>query len=241
VEADLETYDVNFPRVNVQVLKQLGAYWLLGAGYIMDYFDITRVEPLGILAQESPLGIDGGAVSGPLLKVLYDSRDHLFDPRRGGFADLSIVFGDATFGSDYTYRKYQVDLRKYWSLAQDYVLATRWITTYASEGAPFYQYPYVGSTNQGRGLADRRYIAQHVSSLQADLRMMLWDRLGLVAFASTSIVSDRLIDPSDTAYVPAGGLGLRYVMDKQELTRIRVDAGYSREGLQVYFTLNEAF
>lgn len=241
LEADLETYDVNFPRINVQVLKQLSTRWLAGLGYAFDYFYITRIDVGGVLASESPTGIAGGAVSGPLIKLLYDSRDHLFDPHHGMFADISVVVGDATFGSNYDFRRYQIDLRKYWPLYKDHVLATRLITTYASDGAPFFQYPYVGSTNQGRGLADRRYIAQHVSTLQADLRMMLWDRLGLVVFASTSMVSDQLFGDEEVKYVPAGGLGIRYIMDKVELTRIRMDVGYSQEGLQVYFTLNEAF
>jgi hypothetical protein len=39
----------------------------------------------------------------------------------------------------------------------------------------------------------------------------------------------------------AGGLGLRYLLDRDEHLNVRLDVAYSEEGTFVYFTIQEAF
>lgn len=237
---DLETYDVNFPRVRAELLRSIDRKWLFGLGYAYDQFNITEVVDDGILAEQSPVGIEGGAISGVLFKFLYDSRDHLFEPHHGAYVELSATVADGAVGSSYDFVRYRFDARKYIHIG-NWVLAGQLNSGYSTSGAPFFQYPYVGSGKRGRGLADRRFIARHVTTAQVESRIPIKGRLGGVVFASTSWVADDLLQVDDSQVIPAAGVGLRYVLDKTELTRLRLDYGLSRDGGQFYLTINEAF
>ena len=67
--------------------------------------------------------------------------------------------------------------------------------------------------------------------------------LGLVAFLNTTSVSDpgsgeRLFD----TFAPAGGVGLRLLINKRSRTNLCLDVGFGKQGSRgIYLAVQEAF
>ena len=101
--------------------------------------------------------------------------------------------------------------------------------------------PFLASSKRARGFADRRFIDRNVGVIQSEIRFPIVWRIGGVFFGSAGKVSPELSDilEVDTKY--AGGFGLRFMLSKSELTRLRFDYGFSDEGSNIYVTINEAF
>ncbi|MFT4533239.1 MAG: hypothetical protein ACJA1A_001716 [Saprospiraceae bacterium] len=87
-----ETYDVNFPRLNLIALKKFATNLFIGAGYRFDNFDIKQLAAGGILESNDLNGKSGGYISNALFSIIYDNRDHLFDPNKGFTQKLALIY-----------------------------------------------------------------------------------------------------------------------------------------------------
>ncbi len=117
-EADLEFYDVDFPRVRVNVLKQVYPNLFIGGRYWLDDFNIKKVVEGGLLDQENITGNQGGFLSGIGAVVNYDTRDNIFFPTKGLFAEV-VGFHNGTFlGSDFNFSKLYLDISNFWHFGE---------------------------------------------------------------------------------------------------------------------------
>lgn len=240
LEENLENYDVVFPRVRVTVLRELFKDFSIGLGYELDSYSNVKIDDGGILAASDVIGKGGGTVSNLGIVAFYDSRDNIFFPTKGFFVSGSVFSSAGFLGSSFDYSKFAVDARFYQKLKGKHVLATNIFLGHNGKGSPFFDLNYIGS-KRTRGFSDRRFIDRTELSLVAEYRFPISGRFGGVLFGSTGTVSPEIGDVFSSSYKNAAGAGIRYVINKKEGVRIRMDYGITNEGGNFYFTINEAF
>ncbi|WP_419211890.1 BamA/TamA family outer membrane protein [Maribacter sp. X9] len=235
-----ETYTADFPRFRLKTYREIIPSLSLGIGYEFDGFNVLQPQEGGLLESSSEIGKEGGTISNLGLLALLNNRNNIFYPTKGWFVEGSFYSGASWLGSSFSYTKFELDARYYQKLKGQQVLATNLFLATRSEGTPFEDLNYLG-TKRSRGFDNRRYLDNTELTLVTEYRFPIWKRLKGAVFGSTSTVAPAFVELFSTTYRSALGRGLRYVLNKNEGTRIRVDYGMSGEGGQFYFTINEAF
>lgn len=237
---DMETYEVNFPRLRMSLLREVVPAFSIGVGYAFDNYTQLIMDEGGILEASDVIGKEGGTVSNLGIVALYDTRDNIFYPTRGWFLQAN-AFGSASFlGSSFDYRKVELDARYFHSIGKKYILALNIFTGASSSGVPFLDYYYIGS-KRTRGFNDRRFQDKAELSAVMEFRFPISGRFGAAVFGSSGTVAADFGRLFSSSYRNSGGLGIRYILNKKEGVRIRVDYGFSGDGGNLYFTINEAF
>lgn len=239
-QEDLETYDADFPRLRFSALREVLPNISIGVGYEFDGFNVVAVEDGGLLDTPTEIGKDGGTISNAGLLAFYDQRDNIFYPTKGFFIQGSAFASAKFFGSDFSYQKLELDARYYHKLKGKHILASTIFIGTRSKNAPFLDLNSLG-TRRTRGHNNRRFQDNAELSMALEYRFPIKGRFGGVLFGSTATVAPSFVDSFSSTYRNAVGTGLRYIINKKEGTRLRVDYGISSEGGQFYFTINEAF
>ena len=239
-EEDLETYDADFPRLRFSALREVFPGISIGMGYEFDGYNVINLEPDGLLDNSNEIGKDGGTVSNLGLVAFYDTRDNIFFPTKGFFLQTSAFTAMKFLGSSFAYSKLEINASYYKQLKGNHILASNIFLGTRSENAPFLDLNSLG-TRRTRGHNARRFQDNAELSAVVEYRFPIAGRFGGVLFGSTGTVSPTLGDTFSSRFRNALGTGLRYIVNKKEGTRIRVDYGISSEGGQFYFTINEAF
>lgn len=237
---DEEVYETTFPRVRLSVLREIAPNFSVGLGYEFDAFKNLKIKEDGVLEASEVNGKADGTVSNIGIQAFYDTRDNLFFPTEGFFIQGSYFTSSKILGSSFNYSKFQLDNRFYQKLGNKQVFATNLFFANNSSGTPFYDLNYLGS-KRTRGFDNRRFQDNAELSFAMEYRFPIWRRFGGVAFGSTGTVAPDLGKTFSSAYKNSGGVGLRYIINKRDGVRIRVDYGISGEGSNFYFTIKEAF
>jgi hypothetical protein len=194
-----------------------------------------------LLDDKNLRGIDGGLSSGIGISTLWDTRDNIFYPTTGGYYEMKAVFSSTAFGSDYNFNSYELNFRRYQSVAESHVVALQFYMNLVRGFPPFYELAALGGQNIMRGYYEGRYRGQNYFSIQTAYRTKLFWRIGAVAFIGIGDVSNKVSEFS-IKYVKASyGFGLRYMMDEAEKLNLRVDVGFGKGTMGVYFSIEEAF
>lgn len=240
-EADFETYGVTFPRFRATLMNQVMPNVFVGMGYELDSYSNLEIEENGILDATQISGKNGGGIVSNLgLRIFYDSRDNIFFPTKGFFIEGSAYTGVEFLGSSFAYSKFISDNRYYQQLKGNHILAANAFLGITTGDTPLYELFNVGS-RRTRGFNDRRFQDNNELSLALEYRFPIAGRFGGVTFVSSGTVASNFNGLFNASYKNSGGLGLRYLLNKDDGIRIRVDYGLSSEGGNLYFTVREAF
>jgi outer membrane protein assembly factor BamA len=212
-------------------------------GVKYDLLDYNVVEDRGnpFIAGDSVVGSDGGLSSGLGLVWVWDRRDHVFFPEHGIYYQAEAVWNASVFGSDFDYGRYEVDLRNYFRLGQEQVLAAQLFGSFASGEAPFYDLPMMGGGSIMRGYYQGRYRDNVLLAAQAEIRWPLFGRFGAVGFAGLAQVQPRFGEFDFDDFEPSVGGGLRFRFNQAEKVNLRADIGFGAGSPGIYFGLEEAF
>ena len=239
-EKDEETYEVMFPRVRFSIVRELFTDFSIGLGYELDMFSDLKIKENGILSSSEVVGKRDGTVSNIGLVAFYDSRDHIFYPTKGFYIQGNVFTSSKILGSSFSYYKAELDTRYYQKLAKRHILASNLFLAHSSKNTPFYDLYYLGS-KRTRGINNRRFQDNAELSFALEYRFPIAGRFGGAAFGSTGTVASDLGKVLDSSYRNAAGVGLRYIINKRDGVRLRVDYAMSNEGGNFYFTIKEAF
>ena len=239
-EEDFEIYDVTFSRARLTVLREVVPKFSLGLAYEFDKYGKPRLEEDGLLDSGDFTGKEGGIISNLGVSAVYDSRDNIFFPTKGFFIQGNLLSSLEVLGSDFSYDKWILDSRYYQKIKGRQVLAGNLYLANNGSGAPFLDLNSLGS-RRTRGFDNRRFQDNAELTMALEYRFPIYKRIEGVAFGSTATVAANFGTLFSSAYKNAGGIGLRYTLNKKEGTRIRMDYGISGEGGNFYFTINEAF
>jgi hypothetical protein len=213
----------------------------LGLQYEFGHSEISDKEEGGLLDSGTIPGSDGGTVSGLGPIVSWDTRDNLFYAMRGSFHTVSATFFDQALGSDFTFQRYRIDLRTFFSLVEKNVLAFQAVFSFIEGNPPFQAMSQIGGSALMRGYYEGRYRDNHAVILQAEWRRRVWWRFGVAAFVGVGDVAPRIRDFEIRDFKPAVGAGVRFLIDRGEGISVRLDFGFVGGTPGPYITINEAF
>ena len=239
--SEREKYDVTFPRLKLNALKRIAPYTYAGIKYNFDDFRVTRVDSGGILDKADVIGSKGGKVSSLGLVVKYDSRDNLFYPTKGYFAELSFQVDDKKTGSSFNNNRLIFDASTYFTTKFKHTLAFNVYSVIGNGDIPFNQMGLLGGTRKMRGFYEGRYRDNNALILQTEYRAPLFWRLGAVAFISAGDVTNKLANFKVNEFKIAYGGGLRVLLDKKQKINVRLDIGWADPKPNFYLTVTEAF
>ncbi len=222
---------------------QLPPVWFSSdrTGIIIDY-DFTEIvdkQNNGLLKNDSLPGSNGGQLIGIGADLVWDSRDNIFFPNKGGYQYFKVVFYPGF--SDYTFANFELDVRHYRAFGKDHVLAGNFFLQSAIGETPFYKLPSVGG-KQMRGYFYGRYRDNFFAMLQMEYRQYFTKKWGFVVFSSVGNVAPSILDYNFESVKYTYGAGLRYLFNKKEKINLRMDVGIGTEGSTgIYFGIEEVF
>ncbi len=227
-------------RLDLSLMRAVRPRFYVGPRFEWEQAQILEREDGGLIDSGTVPGSEGADLCGLGLTASYDTRDALMYPTRGWFASLGASRYLDILGGDYVYTRTVVDLRRYLSLGGTRVLALQTMGTSLDHGqAPFQQLVRLGL----RGYYETRYLENNVVLAQAEVRSVLWGRLGGVVFAGASeLAATRDGLRLDEARYAAGvGLRVRVGPDGPERAHIRFDYGIGEDDSGFYINFGEAF
>ena len=238
---DLESYSVNFPRIEVNYSHRVFSNFYLGAGMNFDQFAIQKIEEGGILQSLKPIGYQGGRKANFVALAFFDTRDTLFAPSHGHYFEMKFQGSLPHWISDFQYYRLDLDYRHYQKLSAKMLLASNLFWSWASSNTPFFDLPYISTPNRGRGFDDRRFMNYDLINLQSELRFPIYKRFRGAGFLSISDLAHESFQYFQNKLEWSYGMGIRYQLRNDSKARLRLDLAKSRDSFNIYFTLNEAF
>lgn len=188
----------------------------LGGGVNFTSYSNINFSPLdevSIWADTSSFGLKG--------IYLHDSRNNILSPSSGKYFVFTNSFN---FGETF-YFKTSADYRRYfnWEKNKSYVLAGRFYHESVLGDPPFYDYPMLGGDEYLRGYYLGRFRDKNLSFVQLEFRSVLFWRIGLAGFGGLAMIYDKINNIRYDSFKPNIGGGLRFLVDKNEKTSLRLD------------------
>lgn len=237
---DEEQYFVRFPRLKVNMLKNIGRYGYIGPKIEIDGYNITEIDSSGIIYNQNLTGIDGGITAELGFVAQYDHRDNIFYPTDGYFLELEYSSGTQYLGSDYSFDKIRLKANKYLNFKENHIIAFDARVAWASTGTPFYESNQYGGPTLGRGYAVGRFQDYNLMIVQGEYRFPIYRRIGAVVYGSVGNVFAEYAESME-ALKWNYGTGLRFNINKKDHINLRLDVAFGAEEPQFYFTIGEAF
>ncbi|MCY7329250.1 MAG: outer membrane protein assembly factor, partial [Saprospiraceae bacterium] len=242
-EADPVVVDGNYSLVRQRVLRRVSNNFF--AGLQLDVQHLARVDFGGDQPTRAlPVGADGSTNVGVGPSLVYDSRPNMLNTREGWFAELSWLHYGQALGSDYAFEVFSAELRRYHQLNAGSVFAWQLSGNAVQGNAPFNMLSLMGNEMLMRGYYTGRFRDRQYYAAQAEYRWLPFPfsrRLGGAAFLSAGAVSPSLGMLSTRQVRLAGGAGLRFLIFPKKDIFVRLDAGFTREGVGFYIFTGEAF
>ena len=248
----------NFYRLYETTFHQLGHHLFVGAGInISDHSNIHSNGTPTVVFQQSAFAAYSVAhsfatnrqvSSGTNVGVLYDTRDNPISAAKGTYASATYrTFFDGFAGGQSTWQELYLDARTYRSLSATgrQKLAFWFVGDLVTGGTtPFLDLPYTSSDGRSaRGYGEGQFRGPHLLYGEVEYRATLVPSglVGAVAFFNTTTV-----DGNGTSllrsFEPAGGGGLRFLLNKHSRTNLCVDYGVGTRGSRgLYLGIQEAF
>lgn len=190
--------------------------------------------------QFSLLELDGQTTSLGF-EVMRDTRDSRFYPRSGSLTSFRAgFFGDA-LGSDFTYEKYTANFNIYRSLGKYQVLAATPAACGVNGDVPFFDLCYLGQEKHLRGYRVGWHQDVRMFAAQAEYRLELFWRVGLVGFFGVGQVASGFGEFSKENWLPGGGFGFRFLVAEENHVSLRIDFAWGRDSSATYISGGEAF
>jgi hypothetical protein len=198
----------------------------------------ARVDPR--LRDDAFADVTGQAdvtISAPAAIVEFDSRDNIFTPTRGVFAESVLLVSRQDLGASEDFERFQQVLMSWFALAAGVTLGVRGDYQQASDETPFFYRPYV----KLRGVPAMRFQGDEMASVEAEVRWQFRDRWSAVAAAGYGATRSGGEVLQHEKEIASGALGLRYVLARRFGLHAGMDLGFSSEATAVYFQLGNAW
>ena len=226
----------------VEGLRRIGWGFFLGPRSLIGESRITiRSNRLSVLPIPPDLGIDTNLTSIGF-HLIRDSSLNRFYPTNGSYLSFTSDFFSKGLGSKYSFQTYRTTYSKYWGFAEKQVLAYNAYFCTTGGAPPFYGNCIYGTNNTLRGYIAGKYFTTHMLATQVEYRLELPKRFGLVVFGGIGGViagSGQFIATSQ--FLPSGGGGLRFQLNKKHHVNLRADIAQGRGGHTFGMGIGEAF
>jgi hypothetical protein len=236
-----ETFTSRSWEIILGIERHIGSGFHVGAHYHFNHWSLKETESGKLLDSDTIPGSEGGNVSGAGIRLVYDTRDHIFYPRKGEW--FSLIFTDYRdfLGSCFNYSDFTMDLRKYLAIARSQVMVFQLLLKSQSGTVPFPLLAMLGGSHLLRGYYTGRFRDKNLLVLQAEWRCPLFWRIGLSVFAGMGQVADRFSHLNAGNFHYSTGLGLRLLYNRKESIHARMDFALGKDSSGIYMEGDESF
>ena len=207
-------------------------------------FGTVRHETIEILRDSQslfdPVGIGTGTLNSLGLSALYDTRDDIFNPHVGSYANGAVNV--AGFGGNFNFTKYTLEGRHYVPLGENHTLALRGWGGVVSGDAPITEFFFAGGPDTLRGYEQNEFFGTRFLVANAEYRFPI----GNIKFLRGAVFAD-----AGTAFSPGGifdnkifmdaGVGLRITFPALGLGVIRLDYAVGQNGGRTQIGIGQSF
>jgi hypothetical protein len=229
-------YSLQFSGIVAQASWQLApkSPWWLGLRYAYADVDPTLRDDAIFpgLAEAARV-----TVSAPTAILEFDSRDNLFTPTRGVYAESSYLASRRSLGASDDFDRFQQVLIGWLPLPSHMTLGARGDYAWSSSGTPFFLRPYV----MLRGVPAMRYQGEQAASAEAELRWQFYQRWSVVGFGGAGATRTSRRDDEVRQNVASGGFGFRYELARKFGLNAGIDVAHSPGTTAVYFVIGNAW
>jgi hypothetical protein len=221
---------------DVDLFRNLKNRLFLGAG--INYSDYRKIDyPADSiyypeLKNENNFGLK--------LIFLKDNRNNILSPSSGNYFEFNNIFNlNSSF-----YLKTTVDYRHYFGFgkSKQHTLAGRFYHSGIFGNPPFYDYSKIGGDKYIRGYFSGRFRDKNITSVQMEVRNHLFWRFGMATFGGVSMMYETIKGLENESFKPNLGVGLRFLVDKQENTHLRIDYAIGAQNQSgFYISFGESF
>lgn len=241
-ESAVEPYKYQQYYIYLHLLRKIAPNFFIGA--IFENQKVWHLSYLagGVFDKQQVIGRNGYHVSGLGNSITYDSRNNAFAPDKGFFGQFSYNHFSKFLGSEFVYTNFVLDLRKYWAVSANKVLAMQLFSFNNTGDVPLRSLASFGGANKMRGYYDGRFKDYDLLVLQSEFRFPVYKRFSAVVFGGTGTVGRTFADYSLRDLKYSYGGGLRIAVNKKEKLNIRLDYGIGQGNNNgFYLQLGEAF
>ena len=207
-------------------------------------FATLRHETIEILRDSQslfePIGLGTGTLNSIGLSALYDTRDDIFNPHVGSFANAAINV--AGLGGDFSFTKYTLEGRHYVPLGEKHTLALRAWGGLVTGDAPITEFFYAGGPDTLRGYQQNQFFGTRFFVANAEYRFPI---------ANIKFLRGAVFVDAGTAYSPGdtindkiffdAGVGLRITFPALGLGVIRLDYAIGDDGGRTQIGIGQSF
>jgi surface antigen Omp85-like protein len=176
-------------------------------------------------------------VSGFTPSLTYDSRDNIFTPEDGSYAELGCGIFSQYLGGDDDFERLRLLAMHFMPLADSLYLGVRGDAAATFGDAPFYLRPYVSL----RGVPIMRYQGEEIAQLEAELRWQFYERWSVLGFAGGGVAWNDSGALDAVQKVVSGGAGFRYEVARKYGIHAGLDVAVSRDTTAVYVQVGGAW
>lgn len=218
-----------------QVLFRLGdSPWYVGPRYTFlnstTRFDGAVPDTIRNFERNQKIG-KGGIV------VDYDTRDNIFYPRSGTYAELETELARGGLGSD---RSFEVEaLRGYhWiPFSSKWVLGLRADSGFSQGDIPFFTQPYV----ELRGVSQAKFQDRNQLTAELELRYYITPRWSVLGFGGVGRAYGNLHSFSDAPTAFGIGTGFRYLIARKLGLTMGIDVAHGPGQNAFYIQVGSAW
>lgn len=240
-ESAEESYSIKQFFINPQFLMRVYKKFYLGLSAEYQQVNNFTYTEGGVFDQQDVVGKDGGTTSGVGVLFTLDSRNNAYSPSKGGFVEFNATSFGSFLNSDFNFTTYSLELKKFYRVARNSVLAAQIYTKVNSGEPPVRNLSLLGGSEMMRGFYKGRYADKNMFTSQVEFRQYLFWRIGVVGFAGAGQVSDDVVQMDWNRFHYSYGAGLRLMVQEKEKLNLRVDWGFAEGSNGVYVILKEAF
>ncbi|MEK7694330.1 MAG: BamA/TamA family outer membrane protein, partial [Pseudomonadota bacterium] len=208
--------------------------WFAGPRYI--FFDANATFKFG----QNPSDVTGQGrdqrISAASLVIDYDSRDNIFFPNRGSFAEIETQFARDGIGSTQNYNMYAARGYTWLPLGKSFVLGLRADTRFSTGDVPFFVQPYIDL----RGVKKARYQDRNAIATEVELRWDIKPRWSVLGFSGLGKAYGRQ-SFSDAENVVSVGMGFRYLIARRLGLAMGLDVAHSKDQNAIYVQVGTAW
>jgi hypothetical protein len=167
----------------------------------------------------------------------YDSRNNIFTPSKGLFAQILTTTSKTWMGADNNYERLGTTIIGYLPSSNNLTLGVRQETMFAFGDIPFYARPMVNM----RGVPIVKYQNNNIWLMEMELNCNLYKRWSLVGFTGMGNAFKDFDSYDKGKSVSTLGTGFRYLVARKLGAQMGIDFAKSNDDFGIYIVFGTAW
>lgn len=172
---------------------------------------------------------------------VYDSRDNIYDPKRGKRVSATVQWAGHGLGGDFDYYKFTGEYRNYKAIGNNQVIAFRARLGWAQGDVPYSALYTLGGADTLRGFEDDQFRGKKMYNATLEYRVPIFNKVTGVLFTDMGDAWDApnvTWYDSDKSFNISVGAGVRI---STPIGPIRLDYGVSKDDNKFHFSFGGQF